>query len=57
MCHVVLEDEDRVYENKGSLYHRECLELIPTAYDVFTIKGEALESNIDPEFECAHEYF
>ncbi|WP_137665472.1 hypothetical protein [Enterococcus hulanensis] len=56
VCQLVLKDDDRVLENKGNLYHRECLELVPTAYDVFTVNGELLESGTDPDFEFVHDH-
>lgn len=57
VCQEYFEETDQVFENEDNLYHRDCLDLIPTTYDVFTTDGQLIKKSVDPEFNCAHEYF
>ena len=57
VCQEPFDEEDQVFANDDKLYHRDCLDLIPAAYDVFTSDGKLLGTYDDPEFVCAHEHF
>ena len=57
VCQASFDEEDQVFMKNEDLYHRDCLELIPVSYDVFTSDGQLLGTYDDPEFIPAYQYF